>query len=260
MVTGGTKGIGRSDRRNLRGRGRQRRDLRPPCRRGRPKPWRALQAKGVKAHRQAVDVADKAALDAWVADAAAELGGIDIVVANVCALAIGDDEEAGRHGFEVDMMHAVRTGRRGACPFSRRSPGAVDRHRSPASPGARSTSPPAPMAPSRPRSIHYAQAWPSSCAARASAPTRYRPATPISTAGSGSRSRRQPPISSSQRSGAQPDRPHGARRRRSPRRGLPRQPRLQLHHWHQSRDRRRPDPGRPALTGTTERSAAAGCA
>ena len=46
----------------------------------------ALRAKGVTAHGAALDVADKAALEAWVADAAEALGGIDIVVANVSAL------------------------------------------------------------------------------------------------------------------------------------------------------------------------------
>ena len=69
----------------------------------------ALQAKGVTAYGEAVDVADKAALEAWVANAAKALGGIDIVVANVSALAVSDDEEAWKQGFNVDMMHTVRT-------------------------------------------------------------------------------------------------------------------------------------------------------
>jgi NAD(P)-dependent dehydrogenase (short-subunit alcohol dehydrogenase family) len=54
-------------------------------------------------------VADKAALEGWVASAAKALGGIDIVVANVSALAVQDNEEAWRNAFEVDMMHTVRT-------------------------------------------------------------------------------------------------------------------------------------------------------
>ncbi len=68
----------------------------------------ALRGNGVTAFGQAVDVADKAALEAWVAASAAALGGIDIVVANVSALAVADDEEAWRKGFETDMMHTVR--------------------------------------------------------------------------------------------------------------------------------------------------------
>lgn len=68
----------------------------------------ALRGRGVTAFGAAVDVADKAALEAWVADSAAALGGIDIVVANVSALAVTDDEEAWRKGFDTDLMHTVR--------------------------------------------------------------------------------------------------------------------------------------------------------
>jgi 3-oxoacyl-[acyl-carrier protein] reductase len=57
---------------------------------------------------RAVDVADKPALAAWVKDSAASMGGIDIVVGNVSALAVGDDEAAWQAGFETDMMHSVR--------------------------------------------------------------------------------------------------------------------------------------------------------
>jgi NAD(P)-dependent dehydrogenase (short-subunit alcohol dehydrogenase family) len=56
----------------------------------------------------ALDVADGAALAGWVTDSAAELGGLDIVVANVSALAIPDDEQNWRTSFDVDMMGAVR--------------------------------------------------------------------------------------------------------------------------------------------------------
>jgi NAD(P)-dependent dehydrogenase (short-subunit alcohol dehydrogenase family) len=56
----------------------------------------------------AVDVGDGVALSGWVTDSAAELGGLDIVVANVSALAIGDEEEHWRKGFDVDMMGTVR--------------------------------------------------------------------------------------------------------------------------------------------------------
>ena len=47
-------------------------------------------------------------LQAWVAEAAAELGGLDIVVANVSALAIPGDEENWKKGFDTDMMGTVR--------------------------------------------------------------------------------------------------------------------------------------------------------
>lgn len=80
----------------------------------------SLAAKGVTAFGQAVDVADKAALEAWVAASAAALGGIDIVVANVSALAVADDEDAWMKGFQTDMMHTVRTVN-AAMPFLERS-------------------------------------------------------------------------------------------------------------------------------------------
>jgi 3-oxoacyl-[acyl-carrier protein] reductase len=56
----------------------------------------------------AVDVADPVALTDWVAASAERFGGIDVVVANVSALAIGPGEENWRASFEVDLMHAVR--------------------------------------------------------------------------------------------------------------------------------------------------------
>ena len=69
----------------------------------------ALRAKGVTAFGGALDVGDKPALEAWVRDAADALGGIDIVVGNVSALAaMNDDEESWSAEFQVDMMHSVR--------------------------------------------------------------------------------------------------------------------------------------------------------
>ncbi len=68
----------------------------------------ALDAKGVTASGRALDVADGPALQEWVRDVAGEFGGIDIVVSNVSALAIGGDEESWNNGFQVDMMGAVR--------------------------------------------------------------------------------------------------------------------------------------------------------
>lgn len=69
-----------------------------------------LKAKGVKAFGQAIDVGNKQALEGWVADSAAALGGVDIVVANVSALAAAEDSEASWQAqFDIDMMHTVRT-------------------------------------------------------------------------------------------------------------------------------------------------------
>src|ERR1700741_2215759 len=68
----------------------------------------ALKAKGVSAYGSSVDVSDGAALKAWVADMASLLGGIDVVVANVSALAIGQDDESWEKEFSTDMMGTVR--------------------------------------------------------------------------------------------------------------------------------------------------------
>lgn len=108
IVTGGSKGIGRRCAELFAAEGAHV----AICARNAPEVEEAvaaLQALGVTAFGQAVDVADKAALEAWVAASAAALGGIDMVVANVSALAVQDDEEAWRRGFETDLMHTIRT-------------------------------------------------------------------------------------------------------------------------------------------------------
>jgi 3-oxoacyl-[acyl-carrier protein] reductase len=69
----------------------------------------ALAAKGVKSWGSAVDVADPAALKAWVDEAAAQFGGIDALVCNVSALAVGDSAETWEKSFRVDMMHTVNS-------------------------------------------------------------------------------------------------------------------------------------------------------
>ncbi|WP_257168653.1 SDR family NAD(P)-dependent oxidoreductase [Bradyrhizobium sp. SRS-191] len=66
-----------------------------------------LAAKGVKAWGQSIDVADPVALKGWVDGAAKELGGVDCVVCNVSALAVGDTAETWDKSFRVDMMHTV---------------------------------------------------------------------------------------------------------------------------------------------------------
>ena len=63
----------------------------------------ALKAKGVKAFGQALDVADGPALTAWVTAGANALGGLDALVCNVSALAVGDSAESWQESFSVDM-------------------------------------------------------------------------------------------------------------------------------------------------------------
>lgn len=108
IVTGGSKGIGRRCADIFADEGA---DVAICARNGQEvdDALDGIRAKGVHAFGQAVDVGDKAALEAWVGSCADALGGIDIVVANVSALAVTDDEDAWKKGFEIDMLHTVRT-------------------------------------------------------------------------------------------------------------------------------------------------------
>jgi 3-oxoacyl-[acyl-carrier protein] reductase len=71
----------------------------------------------------AVDVGDAEALASWVQESAESLGGLDVVVANVSALAIPDTEENWQASLNVDLMHTVRLVR-AALPHLERSEGA----------------------------------------------------------------------------------------------------------------------------------------
>jgi 3-oxoacyl-[acyl-carrier protein] reductase len=66
-----------------------------------------LKAKGVNAFGAAIDVADKVALQKFISDSEAALSGVDILVANVSALAAQGKLEDWQKAFDVDMMHTV---------------------------------------------------------------------------------------------------------------------------------------------------------
>lgn len=109
LVTGGTKGIGRRAADIFAAEGSNV----SVCARDNAEVEETVashKAMGVKSFGKAIDVGHKAALEGWVHDSAKALGGIDIVIANVSALAAAEDtEESWRAEFEIDMMHTVRT-------------------------------------------------------------------------------------------------------------------------------------------------------
>jgi 3-oxoacyl-[acyl-carrier protein] reductase len=119
LVTGGTKGIGRAVAEHFAAEGC---DV-AICARNADEVAQtvaALSQRGVRATGRAVDVADGSALVQWVSDVGTELGGIDIVVSNVSALAIGQDEASWQAEFNTDMMGTVRAVN-AAMPFLEKS-------------------------------------------------------------------------------------------------------------------------------------------
>jgi 3-oxoacyl-[acyl-carrier protein] reductase len=119
LVTGGTKGIGRAIVEGLAAEGaavglcaRTEKDVADTL--------EALTRAGHTAVGLAADVGDEASLRHWVEHCAAELGGVDIVVANVSALAIPDEPASWRASFDVDMMGTVGLVR-AALPYLERS-------------------------------------------------------------------------------------------------------------------------------------------
>lgn len=121
IVTGGTRGIGLAIAETLAAEGC---DVAVCARDGAmvEKTVAALEKKGVRAWGSSADVTDSESFRKWIADAADALGGLDILVANVSALAGAPDEESWRAGLETDVLGTVRAVE-AALPFLEKSGG-----------------------------------------------------------------------------------------------------------------------------------------
>ena len=77
---------------------------------------RELEAAGATAYAAPCDLADPAAIARFVPDAAAALGGINILVNNASAFAGADDEAGWAASVDIDLMATVRASA-AALPF-----------------------------------------------------------------------------------------------------------------------------------------------
>jgi 3-oxoacyl-[acyl-carrier protein] reductase len=75
-----------------------------------------LAGLGVLAHAQTCDLASDSEIARYIPGAAAALGGIDVLVNNATAGALGDDEASWEESLSVDLLAVVRASR-AALPF-----------------------------------------------------------------------------------------------------------------------------------------------
>ncbi|WP_395943914.1 SDR family NAD(P)-dependent oxidoreductase [Brevundimonas sp.] len=103
LVSGGSRGIGRAIVEGFLAEGA----TVAFCARTEAGVREAEAALGEKAFGSVVDITDSVALAAWVEASADWLGGIDIIVPNVSALAGGSDLETWRLAIETDLLGTV---------------------------------------------------------------------------------------------------------------------------------------------------------
>jgi 3-oxoacyl-[acyl-carrier protein] reductase len=106
VVLGGTRGIGQAIAGTLAGEGANV----AVCARNADQVASAvagLQARGVRATGASVDITDGTALKSWIANAARELGGIDLLFSNAGAMAQGGDPASWEQNFRLDVLGAV---------------------------------------------------------------------------------------------------------------------------------------------------------
>ena len=123
IICGGSRGIGRAMALGFAGAGA---DV-SICARGADtleETRKEVAAHGRIAHAGAADLGDKAAIDGYIASAAAALGGIDVLVNNASAFGSSDDEAGWMSSMAIDMM-AIVYATHAALPFLKAGKGSV---------------------------------------------------------------------------------------------------------------------------------------
>ena len=110
VVAGGSRGIGRSIALAF-AQGGARVSI---CARGAEaleRTRKELEAAGGFGHAETCDLGDEAQIARYIPSAAKALGGIDVLVNNATALALGDDEQSWADSLAVDLLSVVRASR-----------------------------------------------------------------------------------------------------------------------------------------------------